>query len=73
MEANGKAWPTIEELKAVPSDHPLSCLVTLATYKIGMADAKWSQPLLTLENLSSDHPLSMLSRNIAYKSKLGKL
>eukprot|EP00956_Cyclotella_meneghiniana_P037035 scaffold133924_cov72-Cyclotella_meneghiniana.AAC.7 len=26
MKENGEAWPTIEELKALPSDHPLSCL-----------------------------------------------
>ena len=34
MEANGEAWPSIEQLKALPSDDPLSCLAKLYTTKL---------------------------------------
>jgi len=55
MEANGEAWPTIEEVKALPSDNPLSRLADDLFYKTKLA---WQivrrteanrEPLLTIK------------------------
>eukprot|EP00956_Cyclotella_meneghiniana_P015478 scaffold23779_cov28-Cyclotella_meneghiniana.AAC.1 len=37
MERNGEAWPSVEELQALPSDHPLSCLAKVISYKTELA------------------------------------
>ena len=37
MEANGEAWPSVEELKALPSKDPLSCLAKDISYKTELA------------------------------------
>ena len=33
METNGEVWPSVEELKGLPSDDPLKCLATNLFYK----------------------------------------
>eukprot|EP00956_Cyclotella_meneghiniana_P015390 scaffold23511_cov68-Cyclotella_meneghiniana.AAC.4 len=82
MEANGQAWPSIDQLKALPPDDPLSCLPTNLYYKVKLA---WQivrrmeanrEPLLTikqLENLPCDDPLRILSKLKAYKDKLKEI
>eukprot|EP00956_Cyclotella_meneghiniana_P001441 scaffold1598_cov37-Cyclotella_meneghiniana.AAC.1 len=82
MVANGEAWPSIKNLKALPSDHVLSCLATTSHYKVKLA---WQivrrmeanrEPLLTikqLENLPCDDPLRILSKLKGYKDKLKEI
>eukprot|EP00956_Cyclotella_meneghiniana_P011889 scaffold16708_cov34-Cyclotella_meneghiniana.AAC.1 len=79
MEVNGEAWPSIEELKALPSDHPLSCLAKDISYKTELAwrilrekkrnGEAWPS-IEQLKALPSDHPLSCLAKDISYKTEL---
>eukprot|EP00956_Cyclotella_meneghiniana_P009087 scaffold12435_cov33-Cyclotella_meneghiniana.AAC.7 len=79
MEANGEAWPSMEQLKALPSDHPLSCLAKVISYKTELAwrilrekeKKREAWPSMEqLKALPSDHPLSCLAKDISYKIKL---
>eukprot|EP00956_Cyclotella_meneghiniana_P037282 scaffold136419_cov87-Cyclotella_meneghiniana.AAC.1 len=79
MEANGEAWPTIEELKALPSDDPLSCLAKVISYKVKLAwrilrekeaNGEAWPTIEELKALPSDDPLSCLAKVSSYKVKL---
>eukprot|EP00956_Cyclotella_meneghiniana_P011888 scaffold16707_cov31-Cyclotella_meneghiniana.AAC.1 len=79
MEANDEAWPTIEELKALPSDDPLSCLANHISYKNKLAwrilrekeaNGEAWPTIEELKALPSDDPLSCLANHILYKTEL---
>eukprot|EP00956_Cyclotella_meneghiniana_P037239 scaffold135770_cov39-Cyclotella_meneghiniana.AAC.1 len=79
MEANGEAWPSIEQLKALPSDDPLSCIAKTIHYKTELAWRKlrdmerngeaWPS-IKNLKALPSNHVLSCLATTSHYKVKL---
>eukprot|EP00956_Cyclotella_meneghiniana_P014401 scaffold21539_cov48-Cyclotella_meneghiniana.AAC.1 len=79
MEANGETWPTIEEVKALPSDDPLSCLAKVISYITKLAwrilrekkaNGETWPSIEQLKALPSDDPLSCLATNLHYKVKL---
>eukprot|EP00956_Cyclotella_meneghiniana_P017084 scaffold27537_cov45-Cyclotella_meneghiniana.AAC.1 len=79
MEENGEAWPSIEKLRALSSDDPLSCLAKDISYKTELAwrilremeRKKEAWPTIEkLKALPSDHVLSCLATNLHYKTKL---